>query len=121
MALEQKLSVLTIFLIREMVKSEGVEDIIAIINGLDGDVDGVRRGVFVYVKFRDKARASPQIFDVPPQAFYFCVDGLDTDDDTNVNVVDPINVVEQSVDSDRSTALARSGKVVQDVEHFRLR
>lgn len=118
MALNQKLSVLAIFLIRETAKSDGVEDIIAIINGLDGDVDGVRRGVFVYLEFRDKARASPQIWDVPPQAFYFCVDGLDTDDYANVNVVEPIDVVEQSVDSDRSTALASLGRIAEDVEHF---
>ena len=65
MALKQKLSVLAIFLIREAAKSGGVEDIIAIINGLDGNVEAVRRGVFVYLKFRDKARASPQIMDVP--------------------------------------------------------
>jgi hypothetical protein len=109
------------FLVCETAKSDGVEDKVAFINGLNGDIDGVHRGVFVYFEFRNEARASPQIWNIAPYAFYFCVDGLVTDDNANVNVMAPTNIVEQSVDSDRSTALASLGRIAEDVEHFRSR
>ena len=118
MALKLKKYLLAIFLIRETAKSDSVKDVIARINGLDGDADGVRRGVFVYFKFRNEACASPQIWDVAPYAFYFCVDGLVTNDYPNVDVMGPIDIVEQSVDSDRSTALASLRRIAEDVEHF---
>jgi hypothetical protein len=106
------------FLVCETAKSDGVEDGVALVNGLNGDVDGVHRGVFVHVKFRNEARASPQIWDVAPYAFNFCVDGLVTDDNANVHIMTPTKVVEQSVDSDRSAALASLGGIADDVEHF---
>lgn len=109
------------FLVCKTAKGDGVEDGVALVNGLNGDVDGVHRGVFVYFKFRDEARASPQIWNVTPYAFNFCVDGLVTDDNPNVNVMTPTKVIEQCVDSDRSAALASLGGITEDVEHFRLR
>jgi hypothetical protein len=117
----KKISLLAIFLIRETAKSDGVKDTIACINALDGDADGVRRGVSVYFKFRNEACASPQIWDVAPYAFYFCVDGLVTNDYPNVDVMGPIDIVEQSVDSDHRTTLASLGRITEDVEHFRSR
>jgi hypothetical protein len=117
----KKKYLLAIFLIRETAKSDGVKDMIACINGLDGDADGVRQGVFVYFEFRNEACASPQIWDVAPYAFYFCVDGLVTNDYPNVDVMGPINIVEQSVDSDRGTTLASLGRITEDVEHLRSR
>lgn len=121
MGLKEKISVLAMFLVCETAKGDGVEDNVAFIDGLNGDVDGVHRGGFVYFKFRNEARASPQIWNVAPYAFDFCVDGLVADDNANMNVVPPTNIVEQSVDSDRSTALASLGRITEDVEHFRSR
>lgn len=42
-----------------------------------------------------------------------------TDDNPNVNVVAPTEIVEQSVDGDRRTALAGLGEITEDVEHSR--
>jgi hypothetical protein len=109
------------FLVCKTAKGDGVEDGVALVNGLDGDVDGVHRGVFVYFEFRDETCASPQIWDVAPYAFDFCVDGLVTDDNANVHVMTPTEVVEQCVDGNRGTALASLGGITEDVEHFRLR
>ncbi len=107
------------FLVCKTADGDSVKDGIAFINGLDGDVDGVYRGVFVYFEFGNEASTPPQIWNISPHAFYFCVDGLVTDDNANVNVMAPTEIVEQSVDGDRRTALASLWGITEDVEHFR--
>jgi hypothetical protein len=66
MGLKQKIPVLAMFLVRETAKRDCVEDLVASINGLNSDFDGVHRRVFVYFKFRNEARASPQIWNMAP-------------------------------------------------------
>ena len=112
-------SALAMFLVCKPAKGDGVKDDIAFINGLDGNIDGVYRGVFVYFEFGNEASASPQIWNISPYAFYFCVDGLVTDDNSDVHVIAPIEIVEQSVDGDRRTALASLGGITEHVEHSR--
>jgi hypothetical protein len=73
----------------------------------------------VYFEFGNEASASPQIWNISPYAFYYCVDGLVTDDNTNAHVMVP-TVVEQSVDADRRTALANLWGITENVEHSRL-
>jgi hypothetical protein len=73
----------------------------------------------VYFEFGNEASASPQVWNTSPYAFYFCVDGLVTDDNANMNVMAPTKIVEQSVDGDRGTALASLGGIREDVEHSR--
>ena len=75
----------------------------------------------MYFEFGNEASASPHVWKFSPYTFYFCVDGLVTDDDSNVNVVTPTEIVEQSVDGDRGTALASLGGIIEDVEHSRSR
>jgi hypothetical protein len=75
----------------------------------------------VYFELGNEASASPQIWNISPYAFYFCVDGLVTDDNANVNVMAPTEIVEQSVDGDCGTALASLGGIREDAEHSRSR
>lgn len=75
----------------------------------------------MYFEFGNETSASPQIWNISRYAFYFCVDGLVTDDNPNVNVMAPIEIIEQSVDGDRRTALASFGGITEDVEHSRSR
>ena len=107
------------FLVCKMANGDSVKDGIAFINGLDGNVDRVYRGVFVYFEFGNEASASPQIWNISPHAFYFCVDGLVTNDNANVNVMAPTEIVEQSVDGDRRTALASLWGITEDIKHSR--
>lgn len=115
----EKSSALAMFLVCKTTKGDGVKDGVAFINGLNGNVDGLYRGVFVRFEFGNEASASPQIWNISPYAFYFCVDGFVTDDNPNVNVMAPTEIVEQSVDGDRRTALAGLGEITEDVEHPR--
>ncbi len=73
----------------------------------------------MYFEIGNEASASPQIWNISPYAFYFCVDGLVTDDNANVNVMAPVEIVEQSVDGDRRTALAGLWGITEDVKHSR--
>ena len=111
---------LAMFPIREMSESHRVEDGVPLVNCLDGNGDTVGRRVFVYVKVRDRSRASPQIC-IIPYFFYVRGDGLETDDNTNVNVIAPANVIEQRVNGNFGTTPAHSWRVVEDVEHSQTR
>lgn len=107
------------FLVCKMANGDSVKDGIAFINSLDGNVDRVYRGVFVYFEFGNEASASPQIGNISPHAFYFRVDGLVTNDNANVNIMAPTEIIEQSVDGDRRTALASLWGITEDIKHSR--
>lgn len=120
-AANRKSCVLAMFLVCKMAKGDSIKDGIAFIDGLDGNVDGVYRGVFVYLEFGNEASASPQIWNIARYAFYFCMDGPVADDNANVDVMAPTDIVEQSVDGDRRTALASLGRITENAEHPRSR
>jgi len=54
-AQNRKFFALAMFLVCKTAKGDSVKDGIAFINGLDGNVDGLYRGVFVYFEFWDEA------------------------------------------------------------------
>lgn len=60
----RKSSALAMFLVCKTTKGDSVKDGIAFINGLDGNVDGLYRGVFVHFEFGNEASASPQIWNI---------------------------------------------------------
>jgi hypothetical protein len=108
------------FPICETSESHRVDGEVPLVNCLDGNEDIMGRGIIVYFKVRDRTRAPPQIR-ITPYFFNVRGDGLVSDDNANANVVEPVNVIEKSVDGDRGTSPAHRWAVVDDVEHSQTR
>jgi hypothetical protein len=97
-------------------------DNVPLVNCLDSDGEFTSGSLFVYFEVRDKTRAPPQISTIP-YFLYLRMNGLSTNDNTNVNisVISQANVEEVSVNGDRGTTPAHLRSVVEDAKHSRRR